>query len=65
MAKRISVVLSQGQSANPAKREFEENLVAALLMERGVDMVVIPHLYDLTTDGTGVLALQQIGRAHV
>ena len=41
MAKRISVVLSQGQSANPAKREFEENLVAALLMERGVDMVVL------------------------
>ena len=60
MAKRISVVLSQGQSANPVKREFEENLVAALLMERGVDMVVIPHLYDLTTDGTGVLALQQL-----
>jgi len=58
MAKRISVVVSQGQSNHPAKREMEESIVASLLGERGVDVVVIPHLYDLANDGTGVLALQ-------
>ena len=58
MAKRITVVVSQGQSQSPAKRNLEENLVAALLMEPGVDVVVVPHLYDLKPDGTGVLALQ-------
>jgi NAD-dependent dihydropyrimidine dehydrogenase PreA subunit len=61
MAKRLSVVLSQAQSQNPQKRNLEEELVAALIMESGVDVTVIPHLYDLTPDGTGMLALQNIG----
>jgi len=60
MAKRIAVVISQGQSLNPAKRALEEDLVAALLMEPGVDVTVVPHLYDLQPDGTGMLALQGI-----
>jgi NAD-dependent dihydropyrimidine dehydrogenase PreA subunit len=60
MPKRIAVVVSQGQSANPAKRQLEEDIVAALLMEPGIDLVVIPHLYDLKADGTGVLALRGI-----
>jgi NAD-dependent dihydropyrimidine dehydrogenase PreA subunit len=60
MAKRIAVVVSQGQSANPAKRQLEEDIVAALLMEPGIDVVVIPHLYDLKPDGTGMLALRGI-----
>jgi NAD-dependent dihydropyrimidine dehydrogenase PreA subunit len=60
MAKRIAVVVSQGQSANPAKRQLEEDIVAALLFEPGVDVVVIPHLYDLKPDGTGMLALRGI-----
>lgn len=60
MAKRIAVVVSQGQSANPAKRQLEEDIVAGLLMEPGIDVVVIPHLYDLKPDGTGMLALRGI-----
>src|SRR5687767_8936857 len=60
MAKRIAVVVSQGQSANPAKRQLEEDIVGGLLMEPGIDVVVIPHLYDLTADGTGMLALRGI-----
>src|SRR6266550_371395 len=58
--KRIAVVVSQGQSANPAKRQLEEDIVAGLLMEPGIDLVVIPHLYDLKPDGTGLLALRGI-----
>lgn len=60
MAKRIAVVVSQGQSNNPAKRELEENLVAGLLMERGIDVTLVPHLYDLSPEGTGMLALQNV-----
>lgn len=60
MAKRISVVVSQGQSQNPAKRGLEEDIVAALIMEPSVDVTVIPNLYDLKPDGTGILALQGI-----
>ncbi|WP_254511936.1 4Fe-4S dicluster domain-containing protein [Anatilimnocola floriformis] len=60
MAKRIAVVLSQGQSASPAKRQLEEDIAAALLMEPGLDLVIVPHLYDLKPDGTGTLALTNI-----
>ncbi|MEX2115066.1 MAG: ferredoxin family protein [Pirellulales bacterium] len=60
MAKRITVVVSQGQSANPAKRELEEALVGALLMERGVDVTVIPHLYDMAPGSTGMLCMEGI-----
>lgn len=60
MAKRTTVVISQGQSQNPAKRDLEETLVAELLMEPGIEVIVIPHLYDIKADGTGVLALKGI-----
>jgi NAD-dependent dihydropyrimidine dehydrogenase PreA subunit len=58
MAKRISVVISQSQSQNPARRQLEEDLVGGLIMEPGIDVVVVPHLYDLGSQGTGALALQ-------
>lgn len=60
MAKRIAVVISQGQSNNPVKRDLEEEIVAALMMEPGIDVTVIPHLYDLKPDGTGMVALSGI-----
>jgi|SRR5687767_1695389 len=38
MAKRIAVVVSQGQSASPAKRQLEEDIISALLFEQGLDL---------------------------
>jgi NAD-dependent dihydropyrimidine dehydrogenase PreA subunit len=60
MPRRLTVVLSQGQSLNPAKRKLEEDLVGQLVVEGGVEVTVIPNLYDLAPDGTGILALQGI-----
>jgi NAD-dependent dihydropyrimidine dehydrogenase PreA subunit len=60
MAKKITVVVSQGQSAHPDKRNLEESLVGSLLMERGVEVTVIPHLYDLAPSSTGMLCLEGI-----
>jgi NAD-dependent dihydropyrimidine dehydrogenase PreA subunit len=60
MAKRIAVVLSQGQSQHPARRQLEEDIAAALLMEPGIDLIIVPHLYDLKPDGTGTLALTNV-----
>ncbi len=58
MAKhRLSVVLSQGQSKHPAKRALEEAIVAALIMEPGIEMAVLPHLYDLDAQHPGRLHL--------
>ncbi|HEX4148269.1 MAG TPA: ferredoxin family protein [Pirellulales bacterium] len=60
MARKLTVVVSQGQSANPLKRKLEEDLVAALLGEPGIELTVIPHLYNLPPEGTGMLCLQSI-----
>jgi hypothetical protein len=60
MAKRLTVVVSQGQSASPEKRGLEEALVGALLMESGVEVTVVPNLYDLSPGSTGMLCLEGI-----
>ena len=61
MPKRITVVLSQGQSNNPQKRTLEETIVAELIAVEGINLLVIPHIYDLHTDSSGMIALQNIG----
>lgn len=60
MAKRISVVVSQSPSKNPGKRKLEEDIVAGLLFENGIDVTIVPNLYDIHPDSTGMLALKQI-----
>ena len=60
MAKRISVVVSQSPSKNPAKRKLEEDIVAELLFENGIDVTIVPNLYDIKPDSSGMLALQGV-----
>jgi NAD-dependent dihydropyrimidine dehydrogenase PreA subunit len=60
MSKRLTVVLSQAQGKHPAKRALEESLVAALIMEPGLDVSVVPYLYDLGPDHTGRLYLESV-----
>jgi len=57
---RLNVVLSQAQGKNPAKRALEESLAAALLMEPGLDLSIVPYLYDLDADHTGRLFLESV-----
>src|SRR5438874_12875103 len=57
---RVTVVLSQAQGRNPAKRALEEAIVAALIMEPGLDVSVVPHLYDLDPEHTGRLFLESV-----
>ncbi|MBV9123556.1 MAG: ferredoxin family protein [Planctomycetes bacterium] len=57
---RLTVVLSQAQGKNPAKRALEEALAAALILEPGLDVSVVPYLYDLGPDHTGRLFLESI-----
>jgi NAD-dependent dihydropyrimidine dehydrogenase PreA subunit len=57
---RLTVVLSQAQGKNPAKRALEEAIAAALLMESGLDVSVVPYLYDLDAQHTGRLFLESV-----
>jgi NAD-dependent dihydropyrimidine dehydrogenase PreA subunit len=42
-----TLVVSRGQSRNPKKRDLEQAIVDAAEKMDGVDVVVVPHLYDL------------------
>src|SRR4051794_21107159 len=57
---RLTVVLSQGQGKNPTKRSLEESIVAALIMEPGLDVSILPYLYDLDAEHTGRLFLEGV-----
>src|SRR5256885_16853698 len=57
---RLTVVLSQAQGKNPTKRSLEESIVATLIMEPGLDVSVVPYLYDLDPQHTGRLFLESV-----
>jgi Pyruvate/2-oxoacid:ferredoxin oxidoreductase delta subunit len=57
---RLTVVLSQAQGKNPARRALEESIAAALIMEPGLDVSIVPYLYDLAPDHTGRLFLESV-----
>jgi NAD-dependent dihydropyrimidine dehydrogenase PreA subunit len=57
---RLTVVLSQAPGKHPAKRSLEESIAAALIMEPGLDVSIVPNLYDLGPDHTGRLYLNGV-----
>lgn len=58
--KKITVVISQAQGKNPAKRHLEEEIAARLMMESDIDVSIVPHLYDMSADHTGLLFLRSV-----
>jgi Pyruvate/2-oxoacid:ferredoxin oxidoreductase delta subunit len=57
---KVTVVISQAQGRNPVKRQLEEDIATALMMEPGVDVSLVPHLYDMPQDHTGMLYLRSV-----
>lgn len=60
MPPKLTIVVSQAQGKNPLKRQLEEELAARLLMEPGLDVSVVPHVYDMQADHTGMLFLRSV-----
>ncbi|MBJ7496724.1 MAG: ferredoxin family protein, partial [Gemmataceae bacterium] len=58
--KKLTVVLSQAQGKDPNRRAIEEEIAAALLMEPGIDLGIVPALYDLHEGHTGRLYLEGV-----
>ena len=58
--KKVTVVISQAQGKNPARRQLEENIATALLGDSIADVSLVPHLYDLHNDHTGMLFLRSV-----
>jgi NAD-dependent dihydropyrimidine dehydrogenase PreA subunit len=57
---RITVVLSQAPGKHPGKRALEEAIVAGLLEHSDYEVAVVPNLYDLHSEHSGLLFLQAV-----
>jgi len=57
---RLTVVLSQAPGKHQAKRSLEESIAAALILEPGLDVSIVPNLYDLGPDHTGRMYLEGV-----
>lgn len=55
-----TLVLSKGQSRNPAKRALEQAIAEAGGAMPELEVLVIPHLYDLPKDGESIQRLREI-----
>lgn len=55
---RLTVVVSKGQSRNPEKRGLETAIATQAASLDGVDVIVIPHLYDLAKASSSLDALR-------
>ena len=58
--KKLTVVISQHQGKHPAKRQLEEELATACMMDADVEVSIIPNLYDLSHDHSGTVFLRGI-----
>ncbi len=58
--RKITVVISQAPGKNPVKRHLEEEIATRLMLSGTAEVSVVPHLYDLTADHTGMLWLKSL-----
>ena len=49
-----------GAGKNPAKRHLEEEIATALLLDAETEVSLVPHLYDMSADHTGLLFLRSV-----
>jgi Pyruvate/2-oxoacid:ferredoxin oxidoreductase delta subunit len=61
----LTVVISAGQSRNPEKRDLEIAVSEAAAALPGVEVLQIPHLYDLTKDSLSFQSVRQRSHALV
>ncbi len=57
---QLTVVISQAQGRNPSKRRLEEDIAAALIGEPGISVTLVPHLYDMAPNHSGLQLLREV-----
>lgn len=58
--RKLTVVISQAPGKNPTKRQLEEDIATQLMLQGVAEVSLIPHLYDLAADHTGMVWLKGI-----
>ena len=60
MTSKITVVVSKGQSKNPKKLQLEDDIASELASDSDVDVLVLPHLYDLPAKADALTLLMGV-----
>lgn len=58
--RKLTVIISQSPGKNPVKRQLEEEIATRLMLSGTAEVSIVPHLYDLTADHTGMLWLKSL-----
>ncbi|MCA9064869.1 MAG: ferredoxin family protein [Planctomycetaceae bacterium] len=57
---KVTVVISQAQGRNPVKRQLEEDIATTLMLNSRVNVSLVPHLYDMSHEHSGMLFLRSV-----
>jgi NAD-dependent dihydropyrimidine dehydrogenase PreA subunit len=60
MAKKLAVVVSRGRAEPSSRQKTHQDLADSLDGWQGVEVVTLPHLYDLAPDGPGMQHLRSV-----
>jgi NAD-dependent dihydropyrimidine dehydrogenase PreA subunit len=60
MTRRVHLIVSRGQTLHPDRRTLEDQLISQFADDGRCQLLVVPHLYDLKSDGPSVAALREI-----
>lgn len=57
---QVTVVICQAQGRHPVRRSLEEEITRALISEPGVHVTMVPHLYDMAQNHSGMEFLRSV-----
>lgn len=60
MTNKLTVVVSQGRTAQPSREKLQRDLADALRQWPNLQVTTLPHLYDLAPDGPGMDYLRSV-----
>jgi NAD-dependent dihydropyrimidine dehydrogenase PreA subunit len=60
MGSKATIIVFEDRDGQATRERLQEDLVAALTTWPGVELVVLPHLYDLAPDGPGMQHLRSV-----
>jgi Pyruvate/2-oxoacid:ferredoxin oxidoreductase delta subunit len=57
---QLTVVICQAQGRHPVRRALEEQITQALINEPGVHVTMVPHLYDMAQNHSGMEFMRSV-----
>jgi len=65
MSDSLHIILSEPRPGDSGQQEMVDLLTASLMSRRGLDLTIIPHLYDLEPDGPTFEFLREVDGAMI